>query len=726
MVGTSTTGTYFGNTRVYNQDQDYPDSDHNNSVANIRKGGATVTKNMDEVLFECTDHLNDHDHDIDDAKLVDNVLSKELMKLSVQDRNDIQEEIHGVRCMAPTETPELLKQSLEQLQWEIDNTVPLYQKHAYLQSQKQSANANSANIVNSIPSTYVNTAEFRLRFLRCELFDVRKAAHRMTKFLNLVLELWGNFALQRPIQITDFSKQELKQLRKGKYQFLPYRDRCGVTGRRIVCVFPDVEWEAIPPVIRNKIMMYYIWVAGNDTEVQKEGLVFLAWFDKSFKVSHRPPIQTKDHEWMTVRAVAVHLCSPDTAFYRLRRSVMTMRIGRRNRTRLVVHLGEAVELLYELQTYGIPSNQIPISYTGNIKTVHLKQWMTVRALMEDSRCYNIECDNRGSGASSDSNSATSSDTSHCKTNNNKAASKIIESPYLSDIIFRKGFSMISHQGNVVLRTLIVAKAREELQSQRAIIQPPKPNNNKATKQNKKTNYNKKIGRFVSEIIREVRETTLASEAEGLGKACRFLVWDEAGWWTECVRDKEFHARIEYIARGIRNTVIKNHKMCVVFNSGVAKQVTTTPIPTPIDISTTLIAMSNTMATPPTTKSTPTPIKAIAMDPSKTLRGDAPVRRGSSDSTTESTTTTTVSTDNKTTTTYNETMTTTTTTTQEDHRIQHQNQQGGTSIFRFQDHSDPKDSLFLCLSTLKKKRLVSMGDNNFDDGPTKRTTPSSYS
>jgi hypothetical protein len=642
---------------------------------------STSTRRTTEILLAesesgtqamATVGVGDHHHDqeTDDPNLVENVLSRELMKLSFQDRNDFQEEIHGVRCIAPTETPELLRRSLYLLQWEIDNAVPFHQKQAYLQSQQQQQQA-AANT-----NTYVNTEEFRLRFLRYELFDVPKAAVRMARFLDLVLEFYGDYALQRPIRITDFSKHELKQLNKGKYQFLPYRDRGGIAGRRVLCIFPDMEWELITPYVRNKIMMYFTWVAGNDVEVQKEGIVVLAWFDKSFEVSRRPAIQTKDHELLTVRPCAIHMCTPNTPFYRLRRSILTMRIGRHNRTRLVVHKGENVELYYELQSYGIPTDQVPITYTGKIKTVHLKQWMKVRELIEGSKRYNVKSGwSSISISSSSSSSSSSSDGSDCETYDSAEAENarnIIESPYLSDIIFRKGASMISHRGNVTLRTLIVAKVRKELLR----AQP----NDKAQHPNSISNNNKKIktGRFVSEIIREVREATRANEAAGIGKACRFLVWDEAGWWIECLREEDIHTRIEYIARGIRNTVVKNHKTCAVFAGTMAKV----------------------MVTPPTTKSPSTtaltPTKETTRKPPKTPEAIdspiAPIRYASLRRCSESETTT-VSVSS-----YE--------TTQGGFVLPTQHQHGGTYIFRSQDHS------------IKKQRLIVMGGE--DDDRTKGT------
>jgi hypothetical protein len=162
------------------------------------------------------------------AEKVDDLLSKELYQLSFADRNAINEEIHGVRCLAPDETPEFLHQSLSDLQRELD-AMPY--KSAYDKAQAYARQPSTAK------TSYVNTTEFRLKFLRCELFDASTAAVRLTNYLDLIVELYGLFALQRKIQLTDFSKHELQILRAGYFQMLPFRDR---SGRRVMCKVGDM------------------------------------------------------------------------------------------------------------------------------------------------------------------------------------------------------------------------------------------------------------------------------------------------------------------------------------------------------------------------------------------------------------------------------------------------------------------------------------------------------
>jgi hypothetical protein len=148
---------------------------------------------------------------------IDSLLSDELLRLSLRDRNAIDEEIHGVLALAPKESPQFLEAALFELSVEL-NRIPNDNpsKAAYLQSQK-------------FPNTYVDGSDFRLRFLRCELFDVKKAAIRMVKFLSIASELFGMIVLQRPVRFTDLTKEEEKLFRIGNVQPFPYRDRAGRT-----------------------------------------------------------------------------------------------------------------------------------------------------------------------------------------------------------------------------------------------------------------------------------------------------------------------------------------------------------------------------------------------------------------------------------------------------------------------------------------------------------------
>lgn len=157
---------------------------------------------------------------------VDSMMAEEFLSLSFQHRNAINEEMHGVSCLMPEETPELIRVSLEKLEDEL-NLIPDKDKKMYNVCREKYGSKNSSEEGGS----YVNDVDFRLRFLRSELFDAYSAAGKLVIFLNVVVDLFGEFALQRPIRLSDFSEDELQIIRTGNLQLLPFRDR---SGRRII------------------------------------------------------------------------------------------------------------------------------------------------------------------------------------------------------------------------------------------------------------------------------------------------------------------------------------------------------------------------------------------------------------------------------------------------------------------------------------------------------------
>ncbi len=148
---------------------------------------------------------------------IDDLLSQDLLNLSITDRNAIIEEIHGVKTIAPPETPNMIQSALQEFEGHIER-MPQDKKAALVRGKRL------------YPDSYISSEDFRLRFLRCDLFDTRMAASRMCEFLDLVSDLFGDYVLRRPIQMTDFTWEEMQVLRHGHFQLLPYRDR---SGRRI-------------------------------------------------------------------------------------------------------------------------------------------------------------------------------------------------------------------------------------------------------------------------------------------------------------------------------------------------------------------------------------------------------------------------------------------------------------------------------------------------------------
>jgi len=257
---------------------------------------------------------------------VEDSLSKGLLKLSLNDRNAMEEEIHGVRCLGVTkETPELLQRSLQEFDKELmaiknnpsriasikktagvrrrsskssSQTPPIDVLKNVIDTTKQdttiinNANANENTNINATAKhqCYLNDLDVRLRFLRCESFDAKASAKRFVRFFELAKEVFGDFVAERPIRLSDFfeapdggrlrryQQHEKKTLSSSKIQYLPFRDR---SGRRVKVGVGDCNAE-LDLMLRIKINLLMDWIASEDVETQQKGVVIVVWpFDPS-------------------------------------------------------------------------------------------------------------------------------------------------------------------------------------------------------------------------------------------------------------------------------------------------------------------------------------------------------------------------------------------------------------------------------------------------------------
>jgi len=408
---------------------------------------------------------------------VDGILSRELLRLSLQDRNAINEEIHGVQTFAPKESPEMLAQALIDIDTEI---CKIQDKDAFHRSQQ-------------FPKTYVNSADFRLKFLRSNLFDVELAAKNMVGYLELISELYGDFALRRQIEMSDFSREEMQFFRVGHIQLLPYRDR---SGRRILASVGGFGIHAAL-VTRVKILIYIMLAASEDLETQRQGITSVIWpgtkLPQGDTVNNikldRIFFMKRVYENIPLRTAAQHYCMPPTPFFKVMKALFIMSMPDHVK-RMKFHVGVNVELQYSVKSYGIPVELIPLTDSGNIKTTYLKQWIKLRRMIEV-----MKMTDRG--------------------NDNSVS--IIECPGSNDVVFRSGTSMSCHPGNVRFRCMVESK--HETPS------------------------------IVSQSTQAELAEQLIEEIEAGGG--RYLKWDSRGYWTEMKDRLQIHTKVALSIRDFK-------------------------------------------------------------------------------------------------------------------------------------------------------------------------------
>lgn len=159
----------------------------------------------------------------------DRLLSKELLRLSFRERNDINEEIHGVRnaCPENKEDPEFIELALLDMDYEVESILERGKNQANFRLTIDHINSNR---------------KLWLAFLRTELYDAKKAAHRLVSFTRFIRDqcacgggvagcncgcLGDINSGGRIIAGKWFTRKELSELKKGAIQMMPFRDQIG-------------------------------------------------------------------------------------------------------------------------------------------------------------------------------------------------------------------------------------------------------------------------------------------------------------------------------------------------------------------------------------------------------------------------------------------------------------------------------------------------------------------
>jgi hypothetical protein len=277
---------------------------------------------------------------------VEAALSESLSKLSYGDRLDIEEEIHGVKCRATNETPDLIQLTLavfdDQVNLKKENNPSI---NVLRNVVRISAYTNSSGK----SRCYLNDPAMRLRFLRCERFDVDKAIQRLIDFLEFMSELFGDFVAERSVQLSDFSDKEEALLMQSRNQYLPFRDS---NGRRVLTGIGNCNFH-MELRLRYKILMYLHWVVSEDVETQIKGIAIICWpFDEAkddtWEYDIRPVMQSpiSDYHKRHINGLPVRVTSwqhyyEDTAHFRFLASVYVFYVVRHSPYRSVykIHFG---------------------------------------------------------------------------------------------------------------------------------------------------------------------------------------------------------------------------------------------------------------------------------------------------------------------------------------------------------------------------------------------------
>lgn len=335
------------------------------------------------------------------TKTIDKVWARELYEMDAVERENIINEIHGIKS----------KRTIEETKESIDQAITSFR--SFLETNRDRELDNRGSIVPPVTkeayrrgvyelkSDYITSKPFLIKFLRICHYNFEDAALRYFRYLDLLHLLFGDDSLTRPLAMTDLTKRELRYLRKGQMQLLPSRDR---VGRRIYAFSGCDDWHFN---IREKyrVNIYLIDVLSDDITTQRLGAVSLNAPRVRYDLGDSPfgfegmtlrmgkqellggecteaQFFRKINEAVPIRFSAIHYFAPNTLIYDIGRAIILSLLGKDHRKIVRFHAGSQIECEYSLKSFGIPHEDITITEGNNIKNKNVQKFLNARRSIE--------------------------------------------------------------------------------------------------------------------------------------------------------------------------------------------------------------------------------------------------------------------------------------------------------------------------------------------------------
>ena len=218
----------------------------------------------------------DDDGEDEDVDFITQI-ARELSVMSVQERNSMYEEIHGIPQMTP-EDPEFLSKKLAELDTELKAIVNKNRHQRSGDSGNHNDNLEWASLSPyeksmKLNPDYAGGDKFRLMFLRGNKYDPKLAAQHIIIHFEWKHKLFATdndeSILGRHIIMDDLSDDDIETIKSGVLLLLPGTD---MGGRRIIffCVSASVNVKSQESQLR--ILMYQIIDALWRNEYQEQHL----------------------------------------------------------------------------------------------------------------------------------------------------------------------------------------------------------------------------------------------------------------------------------------------------------------------------------------------------------------------------------------------------------------------------------------------------------------------
>jgi len=207
--------------------------------------------------------------------------------------------------------------------------------------------------------------DHKIMFLMSEDYDAQRAAHRMVRYWDFKVNLFGSTFVAH-----DLMEEHSREMSLSFFKILPGTD---TSGRALLCMFPGRVLEGGYSVEGILKIMWCTFHQVLDNKACKEkGIVLLVILK-----GHGKP--SKDlwkfaskmihliFNCVPIKIRAIHDCSPPGAWFIMKFApILKWIIGKKMRMRYWIHGGPDEQILADLRACGISINQIPSEIGGDL------------------------------------------------------------------------------------------------------------------------------------------------------------------------------------------------------------------------------------------------------------------------------------------------------------------------------------------------------------------------
>ena len=156
-----------------------------NTQPNSPRNGTTFLQTSSQPMNVSSGRDRDSPNTTNPTEATDKLLSAELKRLTVVEREKVTEDIHGIAEVID-EDVDFVRRKIQQYDEEI---TKLRKRHARITTSSYTAAYEKALFIN--PQLVQHDIDFKLMFLRGDNFDPEKAANRLMMYFTTKLELFG-------------------------------------------------------------------------------------------------------------------------------------------------------------------------------------------------------------------------------------------------------------------------------------------------------------------------------------------------------------------------------------------------------------------------------------------------------------------------------------------------------------------------------------------------------